>query len=228
MKRVAVFAGTRNVYRNMVISAKSLLAHTHMDRVYFLIEDDVFPQPLPNVITCMQQDWTRWFEKDGPNFNSHVTYMSAVRVALPDIFWEESRVLWLDTDIIVEKDIGLLFDMDMEGNYVAMTEEPIRSQYPFRYHNAGVMLMDLDRIRRDRLWEKWIRLYNRQEFTAQEQDCINVLTQGEILTIGPEWNCAGSITQHVDDPYIRHYAGGLKYNEPEEFREWERAEWSVI
>ena len=43
MRRVAVYMGTRNYYDMMVIAAKSLLSHTRMDRVWFLIEDDEFP-----------------------------------------------------------------------------------------------------------------------------------------------------------------------------------------
>ena len=50
MRRVAVYAGTRNVYGMMAAAAKSLLATTHMDIVYFMIEDDEFPEPLPGPI----------------------------------------------------------------------------------------------------------------------------------------------------------------------------------
>ena len=34
MRRVAVYMGTRNYYRQMVIAAKSLLKHTRVDRVF--------------------------------------------------------------------------------------------------------------------------------------------------------------------------------------------------
>ena len=40
MDRVAVYMGTRNVYRQMAAACKSLLYHTRVDRVWFLIEDD--------------------------------------------------------------------------------------------------------------------------------------------------------------------------------------------
>ena len=52
MRRVAVYMGTRNYYPLMVSAAKSLLANTRMDRVWFLIEDDEFPEELPDVIRC--------------------------------------------------------------------------------------------------------------------------------------------------------------------------------
>ena len=232
MRRAAVYAGTRNVYGMMAAAAKSLLRNTHMDMVYFLIEDEDFPEPLPDVI----QTWNvaeasmngrHWFFQDGPNYNSQWTWMSLIRLALPGIFPTENRVLWLDVDTIVEQDVGDLFDRDLAGNYVAMVEEPVRSKYPFTYHNAGVMLMDLERLREDGTWKKWIDLVNREPFTAKDQDVINLICQGEILTLGPEWNCAGHITQNAENPYIRHYAGCLRPSGAAVFAKYEKADWSV-
>lgn len=232
MRRVAVYAGTRNVYGMMAAAAKSLLATTHMDTVYFLIEDDAFPEPLPDVIRTWNvaeatMDGRHWFYQDGPNYNSQWTWMSLLRLALPGIFQKEVRVLWLDVDTIVEQDIGDLFDRDLAGNCVAMVEEPVRSKYPFTYHNAGVILMDLDKLRADFTWRKWIKLVNREPFTAKDQDVINLICQGEILTLGPEWNSAGHITQNAEDPYIRHYAGSLRPSGAAAFARYEKAEWRV-
>ena len=232
MRRVAVYAGTRNVYGMMAAAAKSLLAHTHMDMVYFLIEDDDFPEALPGPIVTFNVTFggmnaRKLFDPNGPNFNSQWTWMSLVRLVLPYLLELEKRVLWLDVDTIVEQDIGELFDRDLAGNYVAMVEEPIRSKYPFQYHNAGVMLMDLDALRRDGIMWKWLRLINREPFTAKDQDVINLICQGEILTLGPEWNSAGHITQNAEDPYIRHYAGSLRPSGAAAFARYEKAEWRV-
>ena len=232
MRRVAVYAGTRNVYGMMAAAAKSLLAHTHVDRVWFLIEDDGFQEPLPDVVRVWNMaKWSgngkTWFLSDGPNYSSQWTWMSLIRLVLPELFMGEKRILWLDVDTIVEQDIGEIFDRDLAGNYVAMVEEPVRSKYPFTYHNAGVMLMDLDALRADNTWRKWIKLINREPFTAKDQDVINLICQGEILTLGPEWNCAGHITQNAEDPYIRHYAGSLRPSGAAAFARYGKAEWRV-
>ena len=65
--RTAVYAGTRNVYQNMTTAAKSLLSHTHVDRVWFLIEDDLFPEALPDVIRTKNVSGQTWFDPEGPN-----------------------------------------------------------------------------------------------------------------------------------------------------------------
>ena len=228
MRKVAVYGATKNVYGNMIAAAKSLLAHTHMDQVYFLIEDDVFPQELPDVIQCKNMSGQTWFSPDGVNYNSKWTYMTFMRLALSEILPDESRVLWLDIDTIVEKDISDLFEMDLNNNYVAMVEEPVRSKFPFNYHNSGVMLMDLDKLRFDGMYKKWIALANRDPFTAPDQDVINLLCQRQILTISAEWNSAGVITQDAKDPYIRHYAGYLRKSGAQVMAQYEKAEWRVI
>ena len=135
MKRVVVYGGTRNLYQNMVKAAKSLLSHTRIDRVWFLIEDDKFPEPLPDVIRTMNVADQKWFVKDGPNYNCHWTYMSMIRLALPFILQDEDRALWLDCDTIVNQDIGELFDIDLDGCYMAAVKEPLRSKYPLIYVN---------------------------------------------------------------------------------------------
>lgn len=227
MRRVAVYAGTRNVYPMMMAAAKSLLAHTQMDRVWFLIEDDEFPEPLPNLIRTENAARYSIFDPNGPNYNSKWTWMTLMRLVVPVILAWEDLVLWLDVDTIVEQDIGDLFDIDMAENYVAMVAEPARSKFPFVYHNAGVMLMDLDRIREDELVKRWIRLIDRDPFTAPDQDVINLICQGEILTLGPEWNSAGAITQDARNPYIRHYAGYLRPLGLPVFEQYRKSEWRV-
>ncbi len=227
MRRVAVYAGTRNVYGQMVIACKSLLAHTRMDKIYFLIEDDSFPEPLPDVIETKKINWTDYISPNSPNVTERWTYMSLIRLILPELLPVETTVLWLDVDTIVEDDIAPLFDIDLCGNYVAMVEEPVRSKYPFQYHNAGVMLMDLCALRRDRMMRKWLELINSTPYTALDQDVINLTCQGYILTLGAEWNSAGVITQDAEEPYIRHYAGYLRPQGASVFAIYEKAEWRV-
>ena len=226
MKRVVVYAGTRNLYRNMTTAVKSLLSHTHIDRVWFLIEDDDFPEPLPDVIRTMNVADQKWFNKDGPNINCHWTYMSLIRLAIPFILQKEDRALWLDVDTIVNADIGELFDTDMEGCYMAAAKEPLRTKYPLIYCNTGVLLMDLDKLS-DGKASELIRLVNGHKLDLPDQDAINIRCQGQIKLIGPEWN-SGDWTENVSDPKIIHYMADREYWRREGFAKYENAEWKVI
>lgn len=227
MDRVAVYMGTRNVYGQMIAAVKSLLYHTRVDRVWFLIEDDVFPEKLPEVIRCKNISHQTWFPPDGPNYNTHWTYTCLLPIVYAEILPEEHRVLRMDCDTIVRKDISELFDMDLEDNYTAMVEEPVRSSFPFRYFNAGVCLMDLDKFRRSGIIPKMVKMANSMVLTALDQDAINVFCQGEIKKIPPVWNDAGHITEYTDDPYIMHYAGTRKPKMQREYDLYRNAEWRI-
>lgn len=227
MRRVAVYMGTRNYYEMMVTAAKSLLRHTRMDRVWFLIEDDTFPEKLPDVIRTKNMSGQQWFPEDGPNYGTRWTYMCLLPLALPEIFPEESRVLRMDDDTIVEHDIGELFDIDMEDNYVAMVEEPIRSRHPFKYFNAGVTLMDLDKFRRTGIHKKMIDMANRKALSAIDQDAINVFCQGQILELDAKWNHCPGIIQETMHPFIRHFAGGTRSQGTRWFEEYSGMDWKV-
>ena len=225
MRRVVVYAGTRNVYHNMTVAAKSLLRHTRIDRVWFLIEDDEFPEDLPEVIKCRNMSRQTWFP-DGPNTRKRWSYMSMLRLALPEILPQEDRVLWMDIDTIVRKDIGPLFDTDLDGCYVAAAEEPIRSKRPFMYFNAGVMLMDLRKLR-DGKSRELIRFVNEHELDFPDQDVINLLCQTRIRPIDPYYNSNKWIVV-VDDPAVVHFAADRNYTNQSLWREADGQEWRVI
>lgn len=224
MRKVVVYAGTRNVYHNMVVAAKSLLCHTQIDRVWFLIEDDEFPEELPAVIKTKNMSGQQWFP-DGPNTRKRWSYMSLLRLALPEILPEEDRVLWLDIDTIVNADITDLMKTDLDGCYVAAVEEPIRSKDPFLYYNAGVMVMDLKKLR-DGMADLLIRYVNRVDMRFPDQDVINLLCQGRIKPVSPYWNSNIWIVE-VSDPGITHYAADRNYERHKLWQKYEQMEWRV-
>ena len=65
MERVAVYAGTRNLYEVMKTAVNSLLANTRMDRVYLLIEDDHFPYQMPDNVKAFNISNQKFFPADG-------------------------------------------------------------------------------------------------------------------------------------------------------------------
>lgn len=226
MRRTVVYAGTRNIYQNMAAAAKSLLAHTRVDRVYFMIEDDELPEELPDVIRCVNVSEQQYFPKDGPNYYSRWTYMTMIRLALFDLLPDEERVLWLDADTIVIFDIAELLEMDMGGKCLAMAEEPTRSKYPFVYHNAGVTLMDLNRLRETGRGKRMLEMVNSRQLGAVDQDAMNLVCQDEILTIDPTWN-ASSWTREPLNAHIMHFAADRDYADKQAFQEYRKKEWRV-
>lgn len=77
------------------------------------------------------------------------------RFEIPAFLPNLSRVLLLDPDIVVRKSLKEFWQTDLEDFAVAAVENPLSSAYPkrlkyaktFGYFNAGIVLMDLDKLR---------------------------------------------------------------------------------
>lgn len=226
MSRVVVYAGTRNIYKNMVTAAKSLLSHTRVDRVWFLIEDDTFPEKLPGVIKTLNVSGQTWFDREGPNAKKRWSYMALMKLALPALFPGMSKIVWLDVDTIVRKDIGELLDTKLGDCILGAVEEPMRSKAPFRYYNTGVMVMNLEAMRGETM-NALVWMANGYPMDFPDQDAINLVCQGRIKPISPYYNSNYWIVE-VDDPAIQHFAADRTYWERDLWKEYEQMEWRVI
>lgn len=214
MDRVAVYAGTRNIYPQMYTALKSLLIHNRMDRVYLLIEDKVFPYPLPEKVRAVRVE-AGYFPEGCANSDSPYSYMDMMRCALGKIFPEEDRMLWLDDDVIVMDDITELFDMDMKDYLVAATAEPQNCNRLFRYVNVGVTMHNLDLLRKLGTEDEMIWQLNHRRFGWPGQDAINICCQGRILEFGSEYNASPWVAP-CRHPKAIHYAAMSDFTgEPE-------------
>ena len=206
--RAAVYSGTRNVYQDMLTSAKSLLIYSNVDKIYFLIEDDQFPYDLPKEIECINVSHQTYFRADGPNFSSPWTYMILMRLALSKIFPQLDIILSLDMDTIVNENISELWNLDLGDNYFAAAIEPIKSTDTFLSINAGVMLINLKKLREDKKDDELINALNTKEYKFPEQDCITELCQNHILILPPDYNMNDSVDyKNAHFRRIIHYAG---------------------
>ena len=236
MDRIAVYAGTRNLYYDMVTAAKSLLYHDGADRVYFLIEDDVFPsarEDLPDCISCINVSGQTFFKPDGPNYASHWTYMVLMRVAISKMpeFARYDRVLTLDHDTIVRKPIDALWNLDMGHNYYAAVKESRVSRELGRpYYNFGVVMHNIRRLR-DGTDDTIIRTINAVRLRFNEQDAVNSVCRGHIMELPVPYNVMWFNTPSVTDKdiIIHHYAAShFPLRDQEDYKQYERMTWQDV
>lgn len=186
--KTAVYCGTKNLYKNMLIAAKSLLMHSDVEKIYFLIEDDTFPYNLPKEIEIINISNQTYFIKNGPNYNSHWTYMVLIRAALSKIFPELDTVLSLDVDTIVNENISDIWDIDLTNYYLAAGKENCKSNDNFISINMGVVLFNLKKLREDHKDDEIINALNTKFYEYNEQDCISELCQNYIFELSPDYN----------------------------------------
>ena len=205
--RTAVYTGTRNLYQYMIASAKSLLIHSNVEQIYFLIEDDIFPYDLPPKTTTINISNQTFFNTKGPNFNSEFTYMALIRVALTKIL-KEDIVLSLDVDTIVNENISNLWNLNIDNYYLAAAKQPTKSTDKYIDINAGVMLLNLKKMREEGIDNKLIEYINNVYEIFPEQNAIGKLCQGYILEIPADYNFNDSTDyKNAHSRKISHFAG---------------------
>lgn len=212
MEKVAVYFGSREIYSDMATSCKSLLANTTIDKVYLLIEDDEFVEKLPHDVEVIniRDIVPQIFSKDSPNYNSNWTYIGLIRAALTKVFPQYDLILSIDCDTVVLEDIADLWELPMDDYYVAGVKEPIISmRRPPIYINAGVILLNLKKLREDHIDDEMIHDLNTQQHCFVAQDSLNRFCHGHILQIPGEYNTS-TYTENGTEPYrVMHFAGGF-------------------
>ncbi len=185
--------------------------------------------------------------------NAHISVETYYRFLIPELFVHD-KVVYIDCDTVVEEDIAKLFEIDIEDNYVGAVRDFdfIASNYtPERqevykkeilnylnlksfedYFQAGVLVLNLQAIRKDFTTEKFINLVQKRNWIYMDQDILNLCFKNKVFYLPESWNVItlmeknsvrGQIIQErlpyqISDSYnksrktpnIVHYAGSYK------------------
>ena len=155
--------------------------------------------------------------------------VAAARLFISDYLPDNiRRIIYLDSDTLVVGDILRLFDSDMSGCPVAMTADSVARKYKTLlgfgdeeiYHNAGVILYDLDEWSHRRCSERIIEHITnvRKNYEALDQDLINVVLKGEIHTLPPAYNLQPFHAVYDPKTYMR-VTGSSGYYTAEQIEE---------
>ena len=131
---------------------------------------------------------------------AHVTNPTYYRLLAADILPKEySKCIYLDVDVCVCTDLSDLMDTDIKGYYLAGVIAPgyhFNEEYHCKrlglesireYINAGVLLMNLEEIRRDNVTQKFVEL-SKKNYESQDQDVINFACYGKIKLLPLKYN----------------------------------------
>ena len=157
---------------------------------------------------------------DYKNVKTHkyVTLATYYRLKLPSILPDVNRIIYLDCDTVVEVSLSELFNISMGDFPIAgVNDVKIRKvkENP-TYINAGVLVLDLENMRRQNLEERfleWTRLHI-DVIKTGDQEIINEVCRGNILILEPAWNVQSSNftnrSSYTNFPKIIHYTAERK------------------
>lgn len=139
--------------------------------------------------------------------NTHVTYSALLKFYLPQVLTEADKVLYLDSDILVQKDIHELFDIDINEYYALVTRD---YQAILNYHvnkigltdgsyfNSGIMLLNLKKMREDNATDKLISYKLNTMYHFMDQDAFNVIFGNKVKYISYRYNILSCFVEDLD------------------------------
>ena len=178
-------------------------------------------------------------------FSSEIYYRILAQFVLPE---DIERILWLDADIVVLKDISEFYHQDFEDKYyivcadskngkpwVEERKTELRLTSDYKYFNSGVMLMDLKELR-DNTSADYIVTQSQQlkdKLVYPDQDILNYLYQNNVKYV--DWKvynyqlvCLDKIPKEdVKDIMILHYTGPNKPWDPYKITSHSKYYWRV-
>lgn len=148
----------------------------------------------------------------------HVSLAALFKFFLPALLPDLSRVVYIDSDVLVLDDLSPLWETCLDGVYAGVVKDSQSvvgwdnhlKWLGFRheaYFNSGVMLLNLDLMRRDgipaRLMDYRIRGRNR----FMDQDALNVVFGDRVKYLPMRWNCLNWLFNSCTIPQLKALFG---------------------
>jgi len=123
---------TKNWYKYLPTVLYSLFKNNKVDKLYLFTEDDNVPNVSNKAIRFINtnkiKEYIHW---KSPNYNTRYTRMTLIRCYLSKLL-EESKVLYIDTDTIIDGNLNKLWDTNLDNYAVAGVKEPRRMGQTFK------------------------------------------------------------------------------------------------
>lgn len=210
-----VFAVDDRYIPFLAVAIQSLVDHSSKDNYYSIkiLHTDVSEKNKKKIEKYISEnisiefvDLNYYLEKikDKLYTRDYYTNTTYFRLFLPELYPQYNKVLYLDSDIVILDDIANLYKINMGDSLVAAApDDIIQNNKVFQdyvekvvgvsdykhYFNAGVLLMNLDQLRKFKFQEKFIYLLSTIKFSvAQDQDYLNRLCKGRVKLLSIAWD----------------------------------------
>ncbi len=152
----------------------------------------------------------------------HFSLASYYRLFIASLFPQYDKVIYLDCDLVVLGDISKLYNIELGENILgAASEQYVKSTPEFRryanvalgvdpdvYVNSGVLVMNLEEFRKNKIEGKFIELITKYDFDLLDPDqaYLNYLCKDKIYLLQSGWNNEPILTSCEGEKNIVHYA----------------------
>ncbi|MCQ2817528.1 MAG: hypothetical protein MJ252_09720 [archaeon] len=150
------------------------------------------------------------------------------RLMAPSLFPNISKMIYLDGDTLIFEDLTPMYEIDMKGLYFrGLLDNNREIEYygikPEVYICAGVILMNLDLLREDKVEEKFLKFINEHQIIRfHDQTVLNYISMGKLDSLPARY---GLYTYTNNGPIYAFYnnfpEGYKKYTIEELIDAWE-------
>lgn len=219
------------------VSLYSLVKHASPQRDYtvYFLNQNLSPQHKQDLLDLAQKNiHLKFFHIDEelvkPIQNRKENFLRAdfftmsifYRLFIPDLFPQYSKAIYLDSDTVVNDDLGKLYDTDLESYlFAACTDASIQYVHkmvlyirevlqldPKKYINSGMLVMNCQAFRSKHFSKHFFDLLTKYHFDciAPDQDYLNEMGEGHILHLDPRWDAMpNENTPEIVNPALIHY-----------------------
>lgn len=140
--------------------------------------------------------------------NPHISIETYYRFLIQEILPDYDKVLYLDSDLIIQGDISELYSVDLGNNLLAAAhdidflgnlnmkdgkrltyaEKVLGMKNPYDYFQAGVLVLNTAEMRNLYSIETWLDYASDDSFIYNDQDVLNAHCEGRVTWLDYDWN----------------------------------------
>lgn len=239
------FSSDNNGVEMMLVAIFSIMKN-HLPEDFnihiFIVQSDLHKESLQKIarleknfsnlkIKQLTVDKSKFSKFKLPSSQNWISQQAYYRYILPDLLQNESKILYLDIDILCCGKLGRLYSTDISKYYVAAVPDSyIESGYGrwkgFKravglresetYINSGVLLMNLGKMRKDNKVHEFLEnagqnrhnLLNKEHDYFVDQTIANLTFKDFIKVLPYKWNTIVHDYEHIGQtPKLLHFAG---------------------
>ena len=154
--------------------------------------------------------------------NNNVRIENFYRLFVQEIFKNYKKIVYLDSDLLVKRDVSELYNIDIGNNLIAAAPDadwlgqyngaiPKIKTYcntklklinPYSYFQAGVLIFNLEEMKKTFAEAELAEFGSKCEYIYVDQDVLNVKCQGRVHVLDIRWNimsaCGGGRIQTIE------------------------------
>lgn len=225
----------------------SLYANNRTEKFVAHVLHDSIPQDIRHTVEqSVPQISFKWIEVSNHPVldfkgSAHISRATFLRLLMAELLDKSiDRALYLDVDMIVCGSILELWTTDMQGKTCAAVVDPGVDAPAFAkqwnldtkplYFNAGVILFDMQKLRKATYMDDAITLLKSTEKKCEygDQDALNIVLWNDWLPLDPKWNFQRKFLYDNYALWTLHAPANLRpaiIHYTEEYKPWRSTEW---